>query len=340
METSGSISLKRGVAKGPIQWFQGIPTFLRAPMANIEDLKQGMIAIYGAPHDTGSRGGARYGARRCREASLHLSYYVATDSSGELYDLDNNRTYRWKGDSKIVDLCDTTIFLNDTEKTAEAIREASYRIVKAGAFPVMLGGDHMTSYPACAGFVDAVREKKPNAKIGILHFDAHTDIGDENPVTGRINNATPIRRISELQGVDTRKISMLCMRGLVRKDHYRFIVDSGINFYPMSIIRERGWMEVVKEAVEKATDGCDTVYCTVDQDCVDPAFAPGNSGIAFAGITSEQLLQAIDYLSFEQKIGAIDLVEFNPLFDAGEITAKLAANCIITFLLPKLFEIS
>ena len=107
----------------------------------------------------------------------------------------------------------------------------------------------------------------------------------------------------------------------------------------MKMIRERGLMNVLKEACHLASEGCDALYVTLDIDVVDPVYAPGNGGIAFGGITAMEFLEVVEVLSKESKIGALDLVEVNPNYDPAEITAKLASSAILTFLTPKLFEI-
>ena len=54
-------------------WYSGSTTFLKSPQANFEDIKPGMVAIGGAPHDSthghrrgpGTAHGASARGRRC-----------------------------------------------------------------------------------------------------------------------------------------------------------------------------------------------------------------------------------------------------------------------------------
>ena len=132
---------------------------------------------------------------------------------------------------------------------------------------------------------------------------------------------------------------MIGIRGLARKNQVEFIQKEGIHCYTMKMIRERGVMNVIKEATEFACEGCDAVYVTLDIDVVDPVYAPGNGGIAFGGLTSVEFLEVVDWLSRNNKIRALDVVEVNPNYDPAEITAKLASSAILTFLSPRLFKI-
>ena len=73
------------------------------------------------------------------------------------------------------------------------------------------------------------------------------------------------------------------------------------------------------------------VYVTLDIDAADPAFAPGTGTPEVGGFTSLQLLQLVRGLRGLQIVG-FDLVEVNPAYDHGEITAILAANLAFEFL--------
>ena len=77
------------------------------------------------------------------------------------------------------------------------------------------------------GLHDAIRAKKSNARIGYIHLDAHFDLGDDNPIYGRLNNATLVRRIMELDGVAPSNISMVGLRGIARKSQVDLTVNSG-----------------------------------------------------------------------------------------------------------------
>jgi arginase family enzyme len=77
--------------------------------------------------------------------------------------------------------------------------------------------------------------------------------------------------------------------------------------------------------------GARPVYVSLDIDSADPAYAPGTGTPEVGGFTSYQLLQLVRGLAGLGLVG-FDLVEVNPLFDHGEITAILGANLVFEYL--------
>ena len=65
----------------------------------------------------------------------------------------------------------------------------------------------------------------------------------------------------------------------------------------MPVIRQRGLETVMREAIERACDGCDAVYATYDIDVIDVIHAPGNGGIMFGGLTNSEGFVVADMLA-------------------------------------------
>lgn len=77
------------------------------------------------------------------------------------------------------------------------------------------------------------------------------------------------------------------------------------------------------------------MYLTVDIDGVDPSFAPGTGTPEPGGLTSRELLRAMDLLGQCDEIGMMDLMEVALKLDPTESTQRLAANAIVRFLESK-----
>ncbi|MEY2927771.1 MAG: agmatinase [Pseudomonadota bacterium] len=80
--------------------------------------------------------------------------------------------------------------LDETPGDDQQIGEAVCEAVRAGAIPILLGGDHAVTAPILA----ALHSHYPD--ISILHFDAHPDLYDDFEGNPR-SHASPFARIME-----------------------------------------------------------------------------------------------------------------------------------------------
>jgi agmatinase len=306
-------------------------------MRDIEELAEGMIAVAGAPLDatSGIRAGTRYGPAAIREASLQLAYYFQTSSTGGLYDVRTKQQFEPRDLSQIVaDVGDFNIFPLDIQRTTESIRAGVAAIVRRGALPVMLGGDHYVTYPAFLGFADAMAERGAR-RLGFIQLDAHLDLSDDSPIFGTHYHGSNSRRISEHPMVQPENMVWIGISGYARTDQWAFVQEHGSHVYTVDDVRERGAVDVAREALKFASDGCDAIYLTIDMDSVGAAYAPGTHSPTLIGLTPEQLLSMVDVLS-GGPVGGFDFVEVSPGFDPSGATQRLATVAILDFLRPRL----
>ena len=165
--------------------FVGISTFGKRPYVEGWSSIDAHAAILGAPFDFGTqfRPGARFGPRAVREASTLFSFGHAG-----AYDHEDDRTYL--GPSvRIVDIGDADIVHTDTERSHANIETGVRAILKAGALPVVIGGDHSVNIPCIRAF-------DGEGPIHILQIDAHLDFVDERHGV-RHGHGNPMRRAAE-----------------------------------------------------------------------------------------------------------------------------------------------
>lgn len=316
----------------PLLSHAGVPTFLRAPLGSFEGLEPGTIAIYGAPTDwtLGTRPGARYGPKAIRDTSVHLAWYLETSAARSLIDMRTGHSISFdRRANTVVDLGDIPIFPVDVERTTASIRAAQLAVLDAGAFPIMLGGDHFVTYPAMLGQLEHAESKEE--RIGFIQFDAHFDLVDDNPVFGRYYHGSLSRRIAELPQMRTQNMVWIGINGYARVEQLEFIAEHGGTVFSRQDVRQRGMASVVDEALERATDGCQRVYVSIDIDMLDGAVAPGAGSINIDGCTAGELLDGIERLA-EAPVAGLDLVEVSPLLDPSEHTARIAAVALTNFI--------
>jgi len=306
----------------------------------VEELREGDIAVAGIPFDTtcGSRQGTRFGPRGIREGSLHFVYQMDALNKGDktMINAVTGEEVRFPFRDILRDAGDLTVYPADVGRTSECIREGVEEMVSRGAFPVLLGGDHYVTFPAVEGFERAWKKKKADPRLGYIHIDSHLDLSDDTEVWGKHYHGSTARRVSELDSFSPENMVWIgASGGFVSRDRWDFLKNSGAVQFPVDDMNDIGIREVVNRAAARASEGCDSVYITIDIDVVDHAFAPGTGSYVYGGITSFQFLQMMDCLR-SVPAGALDLVEVAPPLDPTGTTSRLAATGLIRFLLPRI----
>ena len=306
--------------------YAGINTFLKSDQREVEDLADVDAGVVGVPYDgaVSNRPGARYGPEAIRRASAWWAYI-----SGYKGGLTNMRTGRQVDFNQlsVADCGDVPIFPMDREKTAESIT-AYVATIADQAFPVMLGGDHYCTFPAFRGFA----EGSDHDMVGLVQVDAHTDTVKESALFGEHFHGSSTNLIGESPHTDFEHVSQVGIRGYESPEFFEFADETGLNLFTAHDIRERGVRDVVSEAVEAAAEDTDAVYVTFDIDGVDPSVAPGTGTPIPGGLTADQALATMEVLGGHDDVGAVDLMEVAPRYDATEGTGRLAAYLLITLL--------
>ena len=296
-------------------------TFLGVAQCDLDDpatYADADIVIVGAPIDSGTshRSGAKFGPQAIRGGD-----YLPHDASRPHLAL---RTDGLK-DLKVVDAGDLMMPGGDLAASLTVLREATEKISRAGAIPVILGGDHSIASADVAG----IANHRGHGKISMIHFDAHADTGEDH-FGALIGHGTPMRRLIEDGYMRGDRFLQLGLRGYW-PDHatLAWMRDQGMRSYEMTEIHHRGLNAVLDESFATLTDGCDGVFLSVDIDVVDPGMAPGTGTPEPGGMTSRELLEAVRRICLELPVVGIDVVEVAPAFDSADITAILANRVVL-----------
>ena len=255
------------------------------------------VLILGAPFDgtTSFQPGTRFGPNRIREASIGLeTYSPALDKSLEHV--------------AICDLGDLELPFGDVPEALEQIEGAFRAIISTGAFPVLLGGEHLVTLPAVRACQSVHRD------LAIVQFDAHADLRTDY-LGLEDSHATVMRRSGEVVGPDS--IFQIGIRSGTREE------------FAFGRARSGAFVQNVLEGARSVAErlGDRPVYLTIDIDVVDPGFAPGTGTPEPGGCSSAELLEALVELA-ELNVIAMDVVEVNPMVDSGVTTSILAAKVV------------
>lgn len=291
--------------------YTGIPTFMRAPYA--EDWSAVDIGMIGVPYDGGvtNRPGARHGPREVRNSSSLMR--KINQSSGICpYDL-----------LRIADLGDAVIERPfQLEQAHDEIGKYFEKVHAAGVIPLSVGGDHSITLP----IYRAIAKDRP---VGMVHFDAHCDTGDDY-LGSRFHHGSPFRRAVEEGLLDPKRTIQIGIRGGVNdRDIWKFSHDSGMRVIYMDEYVELGPKGVIAEARKIVGDG--PTYVSFDVDGLDPVYAPGTGTPECGGFSSVDALMMIRGLRGLNLVGG-DVVEVAPPFDPSGNTALMGATVMFEIL--------
>jgi agmatinase len=226
---------------------------------------------------------------------------------------------------KIFDAGDLLMPPGNLEEALLLLKKATEKISRAGAIPVVLGGDHSIASADVAG----IAEHLGKGRVSMIHFDAHADTGDLQ-FGALVGHGTPMRRLIDSGYVRGDRFLQLGLRGYWPDDAtLNWMRDQGMRSYEMTEIHHRGLTKVLDESFATLTKDCDGVFLSVDIDVVDPGMAPGTGTPEPGGMTSRELLEAVRRICLELPVVGIDVVEVSPPFDSADITAILANRVVL-----------
>lgn len=295
--------------------FAGVPTFMRLPLLGLSDtaLDQVDIAILGVPWDGGTtnRPGPRHGPRQLRDLSTMIRPRHPVTGL-------NPFAVR-----NVADLGDSPVNPADIMDTLDKVCAFIGALKAKNIAPLSAGGDHLVSYP----ILKALGADQP---LGMVHFDAHTDLFDSYFNGYRYTHGTPFRRAIEDGYLDPKRVVQIGIRGTMYDgEDVEWGLAQGVRIIRMEEVEDRGIDAVMAEAREIV--GNQPTYVSFDIDSIDPAFAPGTGTPEIGGFTSREAQRMVRALEGLNLIGA-DLVEVSPPFDPSGGTAWLGISIMFELL--------
>ena len=218
------------------------------------------------------------------------------------------------------------------KKTAESVAGA----LKAGCFPVVLAGDHSTAVGSIAGVINAY----PDAKIGVIWIDAHTDLNSPFTTTSGnvhgmslaavcgIDNYENKRQdvdeettrlwenMKELAGAGKVKLEDVVFLGTrdIEEEEALLVENAGLKIYQVTEFQPDNIEKKLEQALLKL-DHCDKIYVSFDVDSLDPSVSVG-TGTPVEGGFKHQTVKSINkVLVSNEKVCCWEMAEINPLLD-------------------------
>jgi arginase len=217
-------------------------------------------------------------------------------------------------------------YLPIIQDVCEELAGVVERIVRAGSFPLVLGGDHSIAIGTLAG-VHRGRGKAP----GVIWVDAHGDIN--TPLSSPSGNVhgMPVHFALEAENVAAERMVFIGLRD-VDEGEKRIIHDRGVKAFTMSDIDRLGMSRVIDEALAIAGDGTDSLHVSFDMDGIDPSEAPGVGTAVRGGISYREAHFLMEAVAASNTLGSLEITEINPILDRENQTAILAVELILSAL--------
>jgi len=282
-------------------------------------IKEVNAVLLSVPQDLGvARNGGRTGAALAPEAIKKVLYKL-TPYSGTVNFFEKIGFF----DAGTIQTDNLT--LEESQVIQENVVSA---LLNEGYYPIVIGGGHEIGYPNGAALGCCFES------IGILNFDAHTDV--RPLIDNRLGHSgSPFRQIIERKDVNivgTAFVEFGIQPFASAESHCDYIKRIGGNIMSYSEIRKNGFEISFSNALELISTDTEALYVSFDTDAVSSAYAPGVSAPAIIGFTADEFLYAAQKAGEHQKVRLVDFVEMNPLYDMDNRTAKLVALGIASYL--------
>lgn len=292
--------------------FGGIATMMRLPY---QETAQSLDACFlGVPIDIGTsnRAGTRHGPRQIRAESCMIRPYGMGNGMAPFENL------------QVADIGDLAINTFNLSASCDIITDGISSVLKHGATPLILGGDHTLTYPVLRAIAAQF------GPVALIHVDAHADTSDVM-FGEKVAHGTPFRRAVEENLIDPQQTIQIGLRGTgySEKDY-----DWGRGIGFQVVQAETCWHQSLTPLMkdfQSRVGQTKPVYISFDIDSLDPAFAPGTGTVEIGGLTTIQALEIIRGCQGLNIVGA-DLVEVSPPYDPSGNTALIGANLLFEIL--------
>lgn len=159
----------------------------------------------------------------------------------------------------------------------------------------------------------------PQAKVGIVNFDAHLDLRH----AGQATSGTPFRQLAQLCDEQQREFHYACI-GVSRAANTRALWDEAQRL-GVTVVEDLH-CDTAQARLAQFIANLDVIYLTIDLDVLPVWEMPGVSAPAALGVPLATLLRLIEPLCRSGKLQAVDMVEFNPRFDDDGRAVRVAAR--------------
>jgi arginase len=226
------------------------------------------------------------------------------------------------------------------EKVAHEVRNT----MKHGMYPIILSGDHSTSY----GTISGIRMAYPKQKLGVIWVDAHADLHSpfttpsgnmhgmpiaaalaEDNASNKMNK--PDKETLELWGklksigglkpkIQYNDLVFIALRDLEPEESY-LLKKNKVKVFPTSEVKRNGVEKIARDALT-ALSHCSLIYISFDVDSMDSSISKGTGTPVRNGITEKEAGSLLVRLVQNEKVCCFEIAEVNPTLDKENLMAE------------------
>jgi len=207
-------------------------------------------------------------------------------------------------------------------------------IESRGGFPLVLGGDHSV-------VIGSVAASTSLSRTGLLWVDAHGDFNTpETSPSGNVHGMP----LAALLGRGDDRLTSISLDANVRAEDVVLIgvrqLDplerealraAQVRVFSMRDIDQKGIHVVMQEALALLSHTT-KLHLSLDMDALDPHDAPGVGTPVRGGLTYREAHYIMEEVAGSGRLGAMDVVEINPMLDVRNQTAITAVDLILSAL--------
>lgn len=182
---------------------------------------------------------------------------------------------------------------------------------------VLTGGNNAITRPGVHGIDPTLKS------VGVLTLDAHFDLRDTDC---GLTNGNPIQALLE-DGLDGARISQIGLAPFAntKKAHDK-AKAAGISVRTARECRDRGLDVVAREELERLSALCDLIFVDFDIDVIDRSQFQAAPGARPGGVSAQAYFDATRAIAAHPKVRAVDLTEFDPSLDSGDVSSLTAGR--------------
>jgi arginase len=217
-----------------------------------------------------------------------------------------------------------------------AVCDEGKRVLRSGAMPIYLGGDHSISLATVTAATSL------GGRTGVLWIDAHGDFNTPETTPSGSIHGMPLAALAGFGApemvnfdgpgpkVSPRDVALIGTRSLDPEESEALRATQAAIF-SMHEVDRLGIAAVADLALEHLAH-CDRVHVSIDLDAIDPRIVPGVGTPVPGGLTAREANLLMENVRDRINLCSIDVVEVNPILDERNVTAEVAVDLVTALL--------